>query len=55
MPAALVDDVGGVDTVVGKIVVIATAAREPHRTLIAASGIDCARHQRCKVGPIAAI
>src|ERR1700733_14170905 len=51
----LVDDIAGVDAVVGKIVVIAASAGESNRTLITTSGIDCAGSQHRQGCPISAI
>ena len=51
----LVDDVGGVDAIVGKVVVVSASTGKADRALAAAAGIDGGRLQRGERGPIAAI
>ena len=41
----LVNDVGGVDSVVSPVVVVAAPAGKSNRTLVTAPGIDCAGYQ----------
>ena len=51
----LIDDVGGVDAVVGKVIVVEAAAGEADAALVAAAGIDSAGNQRCEGGPVSAV
>ena len=51
----LVDDVGRVDAVIGKVVVIQPTAGKANAALVAAAGIDRARHQRRQRRPVPAV
>src|SRR5215471_3207632 len=52
---SLIDDVCGVDPIVGKVVVVTSPAGKSNRALVTSSGIDRAWRQGCEGRPVAPI
>ena len=51
----LIDDVGGVDAVISKVVVVEPAAGEADAALVASAGVDRAGSQRRQGRPVSAV